>query len=380
MEEVFLRFPYLAENIFKKLGNQGLSKCCEVGQSWKTFIDYYNLMWIRIKKKYPLQNKDKAHFATIKNCEKYGAHYYCTTDLQLAALTGQTEIFKILFEEQFKYKNKLEKRWEGYEMTPFILAASKGRLEVCKVIVEKIRNPARKEKYPREILKDKLKMKEVWNEILSKIQLMKNLVHQSLEAFDVACQNKQTKVAGFLFENASILKLSLAKCFTHSVQRGNTYMAEFIIDNAVETDFDLNQILQYACRVNGKREIEIMRLLIGRMDIEKIDANTLFQMASEKGLVGLAKAEDIFLENPALISKINLNLKNDDGHSAFHNFCRNGRTGFAEYLIENSKELEIDLNAQDNQGMTGFHLACKYYMPYTGEYQARLQGKPSKCI
>ena len=90
---------------------------------------------------------------------------------------------------------------------------------------------------------------------------MKNLVHQSLEVFDVACQNKQAKVAGFLLENASILKLSLAKCFTHSVQRGNTYMAEFIIDNAIETDFDLNQILQYACRVNGKREIEIMRLI-----------------------------------------------------------------------------------------------------------------------
>ena len=200
MEEVFLRFPHLAENIFKKLGNRDLSNCCEVGQSWKTFIDYNNLMWIRIKKKYPLQNKDKARFATIKNCENY-----CTTDLQLAALTGQTEIFKILFEEQFRYKNKLEKRWDGYEMTPFILAASKGKLEVCKVIVEKIRNPARKEKYQREILKDEHKLNEMWNEILLKIQLMKNLVDQGLEAFDVACRNRQAKVADFLFENASKL-------------------------------------------------------------------------------------------------------------------------------------------------------------------------------
>ena len=150
MEEVFLRFPHLAESIFKKIGNQDLSKCCKVGQSWKTFIDYNNLMWIRIKKKYPLQNKDKARFATIKNCENYGYQNYCTTDLQLAALTGQTEIFKILFEEQFRYKNKLEEPWNGYEMTPFILAASKGKLEVCQVVVEKIRNPARKEKYKTE--------------------------------------------------------------------------------------------------------------------------------------------------------------------------------------------------------------------------------------
>ena len=378
MEEVFLRFPHLAESILKKIRNQDLSKCCEVGQSWKTFIDYNNLMWIRIKKKYPLQNKDKARFATIENGEKYGYQHYCTTDVQLAALTGQTEIFKILFEEQFRYKNQLLKPWNGYEMTPFILAASKGRLEVCQVIIEKIRNPARKEKYKKEILRDELKMNEIWNEVLLKVQLIKNLVDQSLEAFDVACRNRQTKVAGFLFENARILKLTLAKCFTHSVQHGNTYMAELIIDNAVETDFDLNQILQYACRVNGKRETEIMRLLIGRMDIEKIDANTLSQMTSGKGL---SKAENIILENPALINKINFNQKNDDGRSAFHNICRNGCTRFAEYLIENSKELEIDLNAQDNQGMTGFHLACKNYMPTEEQYQtSQGSGKPSKWI
>ena len=373
MEEVFLRFPHLAESIFKKIGNQDLSKCCEVGQSWKTFIDYNNLMWIRIKKKYPLQNKDKARFATIENSEKYGYQNYCTTDFQLAALTGQTEIFKILFEEQFRYKKKLEEPWNGYEMTPFISAASKGKLEVCKVIVEKIRNPARKEKYQKEILRDELKLNEMWNEVSLKVQLMKNLLDQSLEAFGIACRNGRTKVALFLFENARILKLSLAKCFTHSVQCGNTYMAEFIVDNAVETDFDLNRILQYACRENGKREMEIMRLLIGRMDIEKIDVKTIFQMASEKGLL---KAENIILENPALISKINFNQKNDDGRSAFHNICRNGRTHFAEYLIENSKELEIDLNAQDNQGMTGFHLACKTPQ----EPPTRLHGKPSKCI
>ena len=120
MEEVFLRFPHLAESFFDKLDNQNLSKCLEVGRSWKSFIDSAYLMWIRIKRKYPLQNEDKARFTTIKNCGNYKTQHYCTTDLHLAALTGQTEIFKILFEEQFRYKNNLEKRWKGYEVTPFI--------------------------------------------------------------------------------------------------------------------------------------------------------------------------------------------------------------------------------------------------------------------
>ena len=104
MEEVFLRFPHLGEHIFQNLDNQNLSKCLEVGQSWKSFIDYANLMWIRIKKKYPLQNE--AHVQRIyKYKTSINGENYCTTDLHLAALTGQTEIFEFLFEENTKFSN-----------------------------------------------------------------------------------------------------------------------------------------------------------------------------------------------------------------------------------------------------------------------------------
>ena len=81
------------------------------------------------------------------------------------------------------------------------------------------------------------------------------------------------------------------------------------------------------------------------------------------------------------MKKINFNEKVEDGQSAFHIVCKNGRTDFAEFLIKKSKELEIDFNAQDNQGMTGFHLACKNYMPTEEQYQtSQGSGKPSKCI
>ena len=67
MEEVFLRFPHLGESIFQNLDNQNLSKCLEVGSSWKSFIDSAYLMWIRIKRKYPLQNE--AHIKPIHRYE-----------------------------------------------------------------------------------------------------------------------------------------------------------------------------------------------------------------------------------------------------------------------------------------------------------------------
>ena len=85
------------------------------------------------------------------------------------------------------------------------------------------------------------------------------------------------------------------------------------------------------------------------------------------------------MENSAVMSKINFNEKDEDGQSAFHIVCRNGRTDFAEFLIEKSKELKIDFNAQDNQGMTGFYLACKYLALWDPR-TLRDSGKTRKCI
>ena len=38
IEETFLRFPHIAEQILEILDIQSLSKCQEVGKSWQNFI------------------------------------------------------------------------------------------------------------------------------------------------------------------------------------------------------------------------------------------------------------------------------------------------------------------------------------------------------
>ena len=353
MEEVFLRFPHLAESLYENLDDQNLSKCREVGQSWKSFIDDNNLLWIRIKKKYPLQNKSTAkeeENKPIKNCGNF-----CTSDLHLAALTGQTEIFKILLEETFICKKNLETPSFDLGVTPFHLAAKKGRLEICRVIVEKIGNPSTKDKYLpywNGKTMDKVKMNEMWKEISLILKSTNKLQDQSSTAFEIACQNKQERVAKYLVENASILKLNLATCLRQTYINGNISVAEFIINNA---SFDFNKALQGAC-FEKYGDMEIVHLLIGRMNIEKIDATAIFKMACCKDSW---KVKRLLMENSSLTSKINFNEKDENGQSPFHIVCKNGNTGFAEFLIEKSKKFEIDLNARDNQGMTGFHLACK---------------------
>ena len=48
MEVMLLRFPHLAEQICKELGNQDLMKCKELSRSWKKFIEDEKFYWTRI--------------------------------------------------------------------------------------------------------------------------------------------------------------------------------------------------------------------------------------------------------------------------------------------------------------------------------------------
>ena len=39
MEEVYLRFPHLGQQIFEQLDSENIVKCLKVNKPWKTFIE-----------------------------------------------------------------------------------------------------------------------------------------------------------------------------------------------------------------------------------------------------------------------------------------------------------------------------------------------------
>ena len=49
MEEAFLRFPHLSEQIFQKLDNKSLTNSRVVGILWQNFIDEREYPWTRFK-------------------------------------------------------------------------------------------------------------------------------------------------------------------------------------------------------------------------------------------------------------------------------------------------------------------------------------------
>ena len=55
---------------------------------------------------------------------------------------------------------------------------------------------------------------------------------------------------------------------------------------------------------------------------------------------------------------VDLNAKDDDGLTGFHWSCQMGQSKITKMLLEESAEFDIGLNIKTWKGKTGFHYAC----------------------
>ena len=55
---------------------------------------------------------------------------------------------------------------------------------------------------------------------------------------------------------------------------------------------------------------------------------------------------------------IDLNSRDNNGRTGFHNACINGNLDVVKLLLDHSKTKNIDLNSKANNGNTAFHDAC----------------------
>ena len=55
---------------------------------------------------------------------------------------------------------------------------------------------------------------------------------------------------------------------------------------------------------------------------------------------------------------LNLNAKDNNGKTGFHKACETNDSEIVEMLVRKSIKFNIDLNAKDKDGRTGLHYAC----------------------
>ena len=161
MEEIILRFPVIAEQIFDELDDQNVTKCREISQTWYDATE--RIHWAR--KIQNLTKENKKHQTSWKSvlvniptdilkklalaCEEYD--YYIPpkwpdgTDcspLHIATCSGDLQLFKHIFE---KAKDKNPEDSEGD--TPFHNAVAYGSLDIFEFIMERAedKNPKNKQ-------------------------------------------------------------------------------------------------------------------------------------------------------------------------------------------------------------------------------------------
>ena len=150
MNQIILRFPVIAEQIFDQLDDQNLSKCRGISKIWYDATE--RLKWTRKIQKLSKENAKhqtswklvlvKIPTEVLKKlalaCEEY--HYDIpqwpdgieSSPLHIAACSGDLQLFKHILE---KVKDKNPK--DHFEQTAFHTAASYGSLEIFEFIMER---------------------------------------------------------------------------------------------------------------------------------------------------------------------------------------------------------------------------------------------------
>ena len=156
MEDFIVRFPYLFEDICKKLDNISLVNSRGVSRTWQIFINNQRQLWIKIIQtsigtinedwKKVIQKTPKEmlmklacevkKICEIKSMEKYSIK---SNPLHTTAYWGHFKVYEFIM-ERFEDKNP-EGKHRYFKSTPLHLAAREGHLEVCRLIIAKLDNP-----------------------------------------------------------------------------------------------------------------------------------------------------------------------------------------------------------------------------------------------
>ena len=107
MDEIFLRFPHLDEQIFEKIDNKSLTNSRVVQRYWRDFIDENDYHWrTRIKDVVTSLNKKLGIYASTG--------YHCETAFHLACQSGYAKIAEMIMKKSVEFNIDLNaKNYDG---------------------------------------------------------------------------------------------------------------------------------------------------------------------------------------------------------------------------------------------------------------------------
>ena len=367
MDEIFARFPHIGDQIYTELDNQTLTRCRQVWDSWRTFLDSEKLLWVRSilnyiepENSYQWKNFTKKNPASILEEIEHGVRQFYTkypfkiegmspmhfaamygnicvlksltndsaisdyprnarrrTPLHYAALNGQLEAFKILLQ---KYGNVNPKDEEDH--TPLFMAARNGHFEVCQFIIEQC---------------------EKNNSSNGKRGLtpLHKAVKNGLTPLRLAACYGHLRVCKLLYENMSsnlddeewVALLRIAACGEKGSDGGDYDVCNFFVNEVRNKYFDnVDSILCSAARTGN---LKICKLYVENLNI--IPKNKYFQYSKPTSLHVAARKGHFEVFKVIMKSFKNINPTDENGNTPLHLAAGIGHFHLCELILSNVK-------------------------------------------
>ena len=322
MEEVISRFPHIAEQIFEELDHYHFIQCKGIGQSWKNFMEGSKFSYIRLIKTstdcYTKQMKKVIKETNLEDTILLAS--------DVSKLYNELQKDKVGFQRLIRRKGRLVTK---PSLTLFHMAAKRGSLSVCKLIIDSIKN-----KHPKCGTIGLLHGQTPLHFAAEKGHL--SICQLILEKDDDKSQPQVDYIRNSpLHLAAKFGHLSVCELLIGSYE--NAY------PNAANT-FGCTPLHLAA----GNGHLSVCRLLLGKV--------TNRNMEEELGLTPLgcaARTGHSAICHLLLESGVDVNVRDMYGQTALHFAAENNLLSVCQKILETC----IDHNPEDDNGKTPFHLA-----------------------
>ena len=375
MEEVVLRFPHLAQNIFEKLDNQTVSNCRQISRNCNALINDQKFYWIRITENC-LRDPEKSfikilmqkNIPTVRKVALAARKYMYTLrkkyadytgkvplkSLHFLAISGEIEIFKSVFESTLlrnhakelviiddlvieNRENILTKNPADFRgITPLHLAVEFDQLEVCKFIIKNI-----KENNSKDFIRGSTPFHYAAE--MGHIEICQLMIENVKE------ENSK--------DNDGMTPLHLA------AQNGHLEVTQLIMSNVNEKSPLNNQGMNpiHFAFMNGHLNVcELIIINVGAKNPKKPSGWSLLHDAAEKGHIEICQL--IINSDPSIVKQ--KNPSDCFGITPLHLAAEKGYLSVVQLVIKNVAEK----NPECKNGVTPFHLALQNDHVHVVEY------------
>ena len=330
MEQVLLRFPIVAQQLFEELDTENIVNCRNVSRNWQDFIDdqkSYTIRKIGILSKLPEFNWQKIfqnvnHEAVTEFGQMVSKFFQFwpketkTTPMHLIAMVGNINIGK----NYLKSNPNVENNINGAGLTPLHYAASKGNLLICQLIISNV-----SDKNPRNPRGLTPLHTAAFNGHLSVCELLINNT-----------KDKNPHVSGILQGTP----LHFAS------QKGHYGICELILEHAViknPMDDNFTTPLHHAAEIGHDAICQLLMKYVKNKNITNKYGKTPFHLAAQNGHLEVCQTLGVN------------QVKDLKGDTPFHLAVQNGNLNICKMILEEDAES----NQINSTGLTPLHLAAK---------------------